>query len=61
MSSYSASAGPGEDLPPELEERISYLEDPKNQGEGFTGRDWLVLALSGVIGPLLLLLWGWPS
>lgn len=48
-------------IPPELERRISELEDPANQGGGFTGIDWLLLLLTGVIGPALLLIWGWAS
>lgn len=46
-------------LPPELERRIAELEKVENQGSGFTGADWLLLLLTGVIGPVLLLLWGW--
>jgi hypothetical protein len=46
-------------LPPELERRISELEKPENQGSGFTGMDWLLLALTGIIGPVILLIWGW--
>lgn len=48
-----------ETLPAELERRIKELENPANQGEGFTGADWLSLALLGVVGPVLLLIWGW--
>ncbi|WP_420722818.1 MULTISPECIES: hypothetical protein [unclassified Hwanghaeella] len=48
-----------EPLPAELERRIQELEQPENQGAGFTGVDWLLLALTGIIGPVLLLLWGW--
>lgn len=46
-------------FPPELERRISELEKPENQGSGFTGMDWALLALTGIIGPVLLLIWGW--
>jgi len=46
-------------LPRELERRISELEDPANQGSGFTALDWILLLLTGVIGPGLLLWWGW--
>ncbi len=46
-------------LPPELERRILELENPENQGEGFTGMDWVWLMVLGVIGPVLLLMWGW--
>jgi hypothetical protein len=43
----------------ELESRIRELEDPENQGAGFTGTDWFLLALTGVVGPVILLIWGW--
>ena len=46
-------------LHPELERRIRALEQETNQGEGFTGTDWLWLALLGVIGPAAILFWGW--
>lgn len=46
-------------FPPELERRISELEKQENQGAGFKGTDWVLLLLTGVIGPVLLLLWGW--
>lgn len=46
-------------LPAELERRITELEQPENQGAGFTNVDWLLLALTGIVGPALLLLWGW--
>ena len=48
-------------LPAGLERRITELEDPANQGEGFTGLDWVLLLLTGVIGPVLLLIWGWST
>jgi hypothetical protein len=48
-------------LPPELERRIKELEDPANQGAGFTAVDWMWLAILGVIGPAILLIWGWTS
>jgi len=48
-------------LPPELERRIKELEDPANQGTGFNAMDWVWLLLLGVIGPGILLVWGWPS
>ena len=43
-------------LPAELERRISALEQEGNQGEGFTGGDWLWLAILGVIVLLLLVM-----
>ena len=48
-------------LPPELERRIRELEDPANQGGSFTAADWAWLLILGVIGPLVLLIWGWTS
>ena len=47
-----------EGIPAELERRISLLENPANQGEGFTTVDWLWLAILGVVGPVLILIWG---
>lgn len=46
-------------LPPELERRIKELEKSENQGSGFTTMDWILLLLTGVIGPVALLAWGW--
>jgi hypothetical protein len=46
-------------MPPELERRLSELEKPENQGEGFTGGDWAALILLGIVGPAILLVWGW--
>lgn len=48
-----------EQLPAELERRITELENPANQGDGFTSADWVWLALLGVVGPVILLIWGW--
>jgi hypothetical protein len=48
-------------LDPDLERRIAELEIEANQGSGFTGIDWFWLMLLGVIGPIGLLFWGWPS
>ena len=50
-----------ERLHPDLERRIAELEIESNQGTGFTGIDWFWLAALGVVGPALLLMWGWPS
>lgn len=46
-------------FPPELERRIAELEQPENQGDGFTRGDWIFLLFAGVVAPLLLLIWGW--
>jgi hypothetical protein len=48
-------------LHPELERRIAELENPENQGAGFGSVDWIWLAVLGVILPVGLLIWGWPS
>lgn len=47
------------ELHPDLERRIASLEVETNQGAGFTGTDWLWLLGLGVVGPALLLVWGW--
>lgn len=46
-------------LPLDLEQRLDALERPGNQGAGFGSADWVWLLLLGVVGPGLLLLWGW--
>lgn len=46
-------------LDPELERRIAELENEANQGHGFTAVDWFWLVAFGVVGPVLLLIWGW--
>lgn len=43
----------------ELEQRISEIENPENQGDGFTNLDFALLTLTGIVGPVLLLIWGW--
>jgi hypothetical protein len=46
-------------LPAELESRIQHLENPENQGTGFSTTDWLYLWGLGLVVPALLLIWGW--
>ena len=46
-------------LDSDLEYRISELEKEENQGEGLTRGDWLFLIGSGIVFPILLLIWGW--
>lgn len=48
-----------QELHPDLERRIALLENEVNQGASFTGVDWLWLLGLGVVGPVLLLIWGW--
>jgi hypothetical protein len=50
-----------DDLPPELQQRITALEDPACQGSDFDAVSWVWLILLGVIVPVLLLLWGWEA
>jgi hypothetical protein len=50
-----------ESLHPDLERRIAALESASNQGAGFTGVDWMWLIALGIVGPVLLLIWGWAS
>ncbi|MEQ9490017.1 MAG: hypothetical protein RIM72_13605 [Alphaproteobacteria bacterium] len=45
--------------PSSLEHRITELQKPENQGSGFQPRDWLMLALTGIVLPAGLLIWGW--
>lgn len=51
----------GEALPPELEQRLKEVQAAADQEPGFVGRDWVILLLTGIVGPVILLLWGWPS
>ncbi|MGL6208253.1 MAG: hypothetical protein ACRC14_00285 [Paracoccaceae bacterium] len=44
---------------PELERRLAELEKPEMQGAGFGATDWVWLMALGVVGPAILLLWGW--
>lgn len=46
-------------IDPELERRLAELEQTANQGAGFGGADWAWLMALGVVGPALLLIWGW--
>ncbi len=48
-------------LDPELERRIALMEGGAEQGAGFTGIDVFWLLLTGVVGPIVLLAWGWLS
>jgi hypothetical protein len=50
-----------EDLPPELQERITALEDPALQGSDFDAVSWFWLILLGIVVPVALLVWGWEA
>lgn len=49
------------DLHPELERRIRALENPSEQGTGFTAKDWLWLVVLGVAIPAAIIVLGLPS
>jgi hypothetical protein len=40
---------------------MSQAKRVENQGGSFGTSDWLWLAALGVVGPALLLIWGWSS
>jgi hypothetical protein len=44
-----------------LGDQDAELEVEANQGSGFSAVDWFWLLTLGVIGPALLLYWGWTS
>ena len=48
-----------DELPPELEERISALENSAQQGSDFDVSSWVWLILFGVVLPVSMLVWGW--
>lgn len=56
-----ASTRAGESLSPELEARLHEVEAAAAMEPGFVGIDWVVLAVTGVIAPVLLLWWGWHA
>ena len=45
----------------DLLDRISILEDEKNQGESFDTLTWIQLIGACLIIPAILLGWGWAS
>lgn len=44
-----------------LEKRLAELERIGSSESGFSATDWIWLIGLGVVGPALLLVWGWPS
>jgi hypothetical protein len=49
-----------EPLDPELERRVAALESPgTDAGSDFDAASWFWMLLLGVVGPVILLLWGW--
>ncbi|MEO6607788.1 MAG: hypothetical protein ABIN69_04900 [Aestuariivirga sp.] len=44
-----------EKLHPELERRLTLLENPKNQGEDYDATAWVVLIGLGVVLPIIAL------
>lgn len=46
-------------LSPELESRIAQAEREAAERPKLRGSDWLFLFASGILFPVLLLIWGW--
>ncbi|WP_294607556.1 hypothetical protein [uncultured Roseovarius sp.] len=46
-------------LSPELESRLEQAEREAAERPAMRGGDWLFLLASGVVFPVLLLIWGW--
>ncbi len=45
--------------PAELERRLKALEDPAAQGADFDGFSWFWLISLGLVGPAIILVFGW--
>lgn len=48
-----------ESIPRELEERIAFYEDPRNDPGPLRGPDWTVLIATGIVLPLVCIILGW--
>ena len=48
-----------EELDPELERRVAALESGAEAGTDFDAASWFWMVMLGVVGPAVLLLWGW--
>lgn len=46
-------------LAPELVRRLEQVEREAQDSPKLGSRDWLFLILSGIVFPVLLLVWGW--
>ncbi len=46
-------------LPPELERRLEQVEREAEASPLLATKDWLFLGFTGVVFPVLLLIWGW--
>lgn len=46
-------------LDPDLERRIAALESGSDAGSDFDAASWFWMVLLGIVGPALLLIWGW--
>lgn len=49
----------GEQIPRELAERLSMIEEREHQGEEFGKEDYRTLYIIGLIIPILLMIAGW--
>jgi hypothetical protein len=54
-----AASAAREALDPELELRVAALESGAEAGTDFDAASWLWMVMLGVVGPAVLLLWGW--
>lgn len=50
-----------QELDPELVKRLKMVEQPDYEGELLTTGDNILLIAAGIVFPLLLMVWGWPS
>lgn len=48
-------------LPEELARRVEALADESSQGADFDAFSWFWLLLLGLVGPVVLILWGWNA
>jgi hypothetical protein len=48
-----------EPLDPELERRVAALESGTDAGSDFDAASWFWMVLLGIVGPVVLLVWGW--
>lgn len=49
---------PNPDLPSALRAKLTEIDRDSQNAQGFTARDWMLLALTGIILPLALIWWG---
>jgi len=52
---------PQDVLDPELQRRLALVENPEYEGDSLTAMDQVLLFVAGIVIPLILMLWGWPT